>query len=129
MVNKTRADVDLEATRVECPSTPFEGKQNEEERPLMGWLAITEGDHEGEAFHFYEGRNVIGSSPQCHMMISDEGIQSQHFGVRIDSKRWMLTDFDTDGGTFLNGKRVYRNELQDGDRIKIGKALLRIKKL
>jgi pSer/pThr/pTyr-binding forkhead associated (FHA) protein len=39
----------------------------------------------------------------------------------------MLTDLDSESGTFLNGKRVYRNELKDGDKIKIGKALLQIK--
>jgi pSer/pThr/pTyr-binding forkhead associated (FHA) protein len=41
----------------------------------------------------------------------------------------MITDLDTDSRTFLNGKRIHRNELKDGDKIKIGKALLRIKML
>lgn len=127
--NLTKVDFDLEATRVESPPTPFERTRIEEGRPLGGWLAVIEGNLEGEAFHLYEGRNIIGSSHPCDIRIPEEGVQNQHLSIRFSSGKWMLTDLDTDSGTFLNGKRVYRNELKDGDRIKIGKAILRIKML
>lgn len=126
---QTRADFDLEATRVESPPIPFEGKQGEESKPFVGWLVIMEGNRRGEAFHLYEGRNFVGSSPQSDIQISGEGVQSQHLSIRISSGKWMLSDLDTDGGTFLNGKRIHRNELKDGDKINIGKVALRIKML
>jgi pSer/pThr/pTyr-binding forkhead associated (FHA) protein len=97
------------------------------ERPLFGWLAVIEGNLQGEAFHLYEGRNIVGSSPPCDIHIPEEGVQDQHLSIRISPNRWMLTDFDTESGTFLNGKRIYRNELKDGDKIRIGKAVLQIK--
>ena len=52
---RTRADFDFEGTRVESPPTLFEGKQREEGKPFVGWLAIMEGNQRGEAFHLYEG--------------------------------------------------------------------------
>jgi hypothetical protein len=126
---QTRVDFDLEATRAELPPTLFEGREALEGKPLGGWLAIIEGNLKGEAFYLYEGRNIIGSSSQCDITVPDEGVQHQHVSIRLASGKWMLTDLDTDGGTFLHGKRVHRNELKDGDKIKIGKALLRIKML
>jgi len=129
MADQTRVDFDIEATRVELPPTLFEGKEAQEGKPFGGWLAMIEGNLKGEAFYLYEGRNLIGSSSQCDITILDEGVQNQHVSIRLSSGKWTLTDLDTDSGTFLNEKRVHRNELKDGDKIKIGKALLRIKML
>jgi pSer/pThr/pTyr-binding forkhead associated (FHA) protein len=97
------------------------------DRSYFGWLAIIEGTLRGEAFHLHEGRNRIGSSPPSDIRIPDEGVQDQHMSIRISSHQWMLTDLDSETGTWLNGKRVYRNELKDGDKIKIGKVVLQIK--
>ena len=115
------------ATRVETEPTLIEESRILKERPFFGWLAVVEGMLRGEAFHLYEGRNTIGSSSQCDISLPDEGIEDRHLSIRISPGQWMLTDLDSERGTFLNGKRVYRNELKDGDKIKIGKALLQIK--
>lgn len=117
------------ANRVEAEPTLIEESQVLKERPFFGWLAVIQGILQGEAFHLYEGRNRIGSSPQCDIHIPDEGVQDQHLSIRFSSSQWMLTDLDSETGTFLNGKRIYRNELKDGDKIKIGKAVLQIKLL
>lgn len=118
----TRVDFDLEATRVEAANPLLK-----ENRPFFGWLAVIDGNLVGEAFHLYEGRNIIGSSSPCDIQIPDEGVQNQHLSVRFSSGHWTLTDLDSDAGTFLNGKRVHRAELDDGDKIMIGKAGFHIK--
>jgi hypothetical protein len=125
--DQTRVDFDLDATRIDSPPTLFVEKGAEEGRILGGWLAVLDGNLQGESFRLYEGRNLIGSSPQCDIRIADEGVQDQHMSLRLSSGKWMLTDLDSDGGTVLNGKRVHRSEVKDGDKIKIGKAILRIK--
>ncbi len=124
---RTRVDVDLEATRVEELSTTLLDEKRVKEGPFCGWLAITEGTLSGETFYLYEGRNIVGSSSLCDIQLLDEGIQPQHLSLRFSSGKWTLTDLDTDEGTYLNGKRIYRIELKDGDHIRIGKANLRIK--
>lgn len=125
----TRAEVDFEATRVEELPTTLWDERCIKHGPLAGWLAITGGMLSGEAFRLFEGRNIIGSSSTCDIQIPDEGIETQHLSIRFSSGKWTLTDLDTDGGTSLNGKRIYRTELKDGDHIKIGKADFRIKML
>jgi len=115
-------DLDLPETKVALePLAPSEG------RPFCGWLVVLEGSLQGEDFHLHEGRNIIGSSPPCEIQLQDEGIEDRHTSIRFSSNQWTLTDLDSESGTFLNGKRIYRHELKDGDKIIIGKSLLRIK--
>jgi len=99
------------------------------ERPFYGWLVVLEGSLQGEDFHLYEERNIIGSSSSCQIQLQDEGIEERHASIRFSSNQWSLTDLDTERGTFLNGKRIDRHELKDGDKIMIGRSLLRIKML
>jgi len=115
-------DLELPETKVALePLAPSEG------RPFCGWLVVLEGNLQGEDFHLHEGRNIVGSSPPCEIQLQDEGIEDRHASIRFSSNQWTLTDLDSESGTFLNGKRIYRHELKDGDKIIIGKSLLRIK--
>jgi len=117
-------DLDLPETKVALePLAPSEG------RPFCGWLVVLEGSLQGEDFHLHEGRNIIGSSPPCEILLQDEGIEDRHASIRFSSNQWILTDLDSESGTLLNGKRIYRHELKDGDKIIIGKSLLRVKTL
>jgi hypothetical protein len=125
--SKTKPEFESMMNRIQTEPTMIEESRILKERPLFGWLAVIEGNLQGEAFHLYEGRNIVGSSPPCDISIPDEGVQNQHLSIRISPNRWMLTDFDTESGTFLNGKQIYRNELKDGDKIRVGKAVLQIK--
>jgi hypothetical protein len=125
--SKTKPEFESMMNRIQTEPTMIEESRILKERPLFGWLAVIEGNLQGEAFHLYEGRNIVGSSPPCDIPIPDEGVENQHLSIRISPNRWMLTDFDTESGTFLNAKQIYRNELKDGDKIRIGKAVLQIK--
>jgi hypothetical protein len=117
-------DLELPETRVELePVAPSEG------RPFCGWLVVLEGSLQGEDFHLHEGRNIIGSSPPSEILLQDEGVEDRHASIRFSSNQWNLTDLDSESGILLNGKRIYRHELKDGDKINIGKSLLRVKTL
>jgi hypothetical protein len=127
--SKTRIDFDLPPVPGKAMPTLLEGDQIQEKRPLSGWLAVFEGNLRGEAFPLYQGRNIIGSSSQCHIQFPDQGVQDQHLSIRFSKEKCLLTDLDSENGTLLNEKRTYRSELKDGDRIRIGEALFRIKML
>jgi len=115
-------DLELPETRVELePTAPSEG------RPFCGWLVVLEGSLQGEDFRLHEGINMIGSSPPCEILLQYEGIEGRHASIRFSSNQWILTDLDSESGTFLNGKRIYRHEVKEGDKIMIGKSLLRVK--
>ena len=127
--SKTRVDYEPPAPSMEAMPTLFEGRQIPEKRSLAGWLAVFEGSLQGEAFPLYQGRNIVGSSSLSAIQVPDEGVQDQHLSIRFSKENCLVTDLDSEGGTLLNGKRAYRSELKDGDKIKIGKAVFRIKML
>ena len=127
--SETRVDFEPPTPPGEAMPTLFEGEQRPDKRPLTGWLAVFEGRLQGEAFRLYQGRNRVGSSSLCAIQIPDEGVQDQHLSIHFSKEGCILTDLDSEGGTFLNGKRAFRSEVKDGDKIKIGKAVFRIKML
>jgi pSer/pThr/pTyr-binding forkhead associated (FHA) protein len=46
---------------------------------------------------------------------------SKHHAVILPAKEgWEIQDLQSTNGVFVNGKRVERAELKDGDRVKIG---------
>ena len=42
-----------------------------------------------------------------------------HCQIVPENGRYLVVDFDSAGGTFVNGKQVNRNELQAGDPIRL----------
>ena len=66
------------------------------------------------------GLVVLGRSRECDISISDSNVSRRHAEiVREDADYWMV-DLGSTNGTELNGRRVTREKLGDGDRITIG---------
>jgi pSer/pThr/pTyr-binding forkhead associated (FHA) protein len=67
-----------------------------------------------------EGETLIGSSQQCHVLISAEGISPRHAMVILDEGRLSIEDLDSATGTWVNGERIVKSSLASGDEIRIG---------
>ncbi len=96
-------------------------------KALCGWVVVLEGGNRGKDFKLYEGKNVIGSSPQASVFLPEEGVDPFHASIRCEGGRAYITDLDSEGGTYLGEERVWREELKDGAKIKIGSVLLAVK--
>lgn len=69
-----------------------------------------------------EGRQVLGrDATQCQLVLEQAVVSRRHaeFEVNIDG-RVTITDLESRQGTFVNGERVERRELSDGDRVGFG---------
>jgi predicted component of type VI protein secretion system len=65
------------------------------------------------------GRTTIGRHPHNDIVIGHQAVSARHAAVtRIDGVI-MLEDLDSSNGTFLNGQRIERAVLADGDRVAI----------
>jgi pSer/pThr/pTyr-binding forkhead associated (FHA) protein len=62
---------------------------------------------------------VIGRKSDCDIMIDDKQISKHHARILKDATHYALEDMESMNGTFINGKRVKRALLRDGDRIKL----------
>lgn len=100
------------------------------ERPeVAGFLYIMEGSQKGEIVKLYSGRNTIGTSTECSIVLQDSEVSAKHASLRYEENTCQLRDLDSQNGTFVNGKEIVRAELQENDIISVGNTKLKLKTL
>jgi FhaA, N-terminal domain/FHA domain len=67
-----------------------------------------------------ERRVVLGRSRECDIRVDDPNVSRRHAELQQEGATYWLVDLDSTNGTELNGKRVSRAKLSDGDRITLG---------
>ncbi|MCA9663040.1 MAG: FHA domain-containing protein [Myxococcales bacterium] len=72
-----------------------------------------------------EGRAVdVGRGAASDLVIEQPGVASRHARVEPGPRGWVLVDRSDGCGLRVNDAEVRQHELQSGDRIRIGEALL-----
>jgi hypothetical protein len=74
----------------------------------------------GRAYPLAGRRFVIGRSRECDLTVTDGNASRRHAEVVQEGDTYVVVDLDSTNGTELNGRRVSRQELVDGDRITVG---------
>lgn len=88
------------------------------EREVVSLLA-------GDMRHAISKRRVVlGRSQDCDIHVPDPNVSRRHAEVRQEGTSYWLTDLDSTNGTEVNGGRVRRAKLEDGDTITIGQTEL-----
>src|SRR5262249_27268279 len=102
----------------------------EAEAPPKGCrLIIVAGPDIGTEWGFKQPEIVIGRDEECELVMPDIGVSRRHAKITLESNRFVLTDFGSGNGTYLNGVRIQREELASGDEIVIGERTLRFVEL
>jgi len=71
--------------------------------------------------HNVERRSVVlGRSRESDIRVDDPNVSRRHAEVRQEGATYWLVDLDSTNGTELNGRRVSRAKLADGDTITLG---------
>jgi ABC transport system ATP-binding/permease protein len=72
--------------------------------------------------NFAAGRDVVvGSDLRADLRVAHPLIARAHLLLRFDRGRWIAVDNNSLNGVFLNGQRVPKVDIQDGQTINIGK--------
>lgn len=89
-------------------------------------LLVLAGPDEGRTFEVPAGGNLlIGRSRATDTRLIDPHVERVHCQLQIDGADAFVDDFDSSGGTFVNGKRVGRkHKLTAGDLLRIGNTRL-----
>jgi hypothetical protein len=69
-------------------------------------------------------RVVIGRSRECEARVPDPNVSRKHAEIREQGDRWILVDLGSTNGTLLNGRKIDREQLTDGDVITVGSTEL-----
>lgn len=95
----------------------------QEGRKLVGFLVSYDMDENGRAFKLYEGKNVVGSAPNCDIPVStDASVSSKHLTILYRGNRFLFKDEFSTNGTFINGTMENEGVLKDRDVITVGKV-------
>jgi len=91
----------------------------------MAVLIMEQGPEVGKTFPLDAEEVTLGRSSGNDIVLPLSTISRRHARVRREDDSFILEDLQSTNGTFLNGDPVTRGWLAEGDRIKLGQAVLR----
>ena len=95
---------------------------------MLAELWISTGPDAGRRFTLEDGQTLqIGRGQDSHTQLTDPHTSRKHCQVEVDGGNFFVADIGSAGGTFVNGQRITRQQLQPGDVIRIGNTELRLK--
>lgn len=89
------------------------------------WLKVIRGDFEGKEYLVFKGITSIGNSGKNTIVLfKDKLVASNHCDIIQEGNRYVLVDKGSPSGTFVNGMRITRHILKQGDAISLGNSVL-----
>ncbi|HYY04280.1 MAG TPA: DUF3662 and FHA domain-containing protein [Gaiellaceae bacterium] len=76
--------------------------------------------YDGTSREVSQQKVVIGRSRDCDIQLADANVSRRHAELRQEGASYWIVDLGSTNGTEVNGKRVKRAKLRDGDRITLG---------
>jgi len=72
------------------------------------------------------GELVIGRSSELDMVLLEDMVSRKHARLTLTPDQITIADLGSTNGTFVNGEKVRRAQLKEGDRILIGTSILKL---
>lgn len=121
-----------ELTIVEGAAPVAESAPLPEPPQWVALLASVEGPASGARYELPPGRYKVGRGPRPDgdfqlLTVPDPGISRDHFVLEAGRAAVVLRDLGSTNGTRVNGSRVDRHILQDGDVIRAGQTSLQVR--
>lgn len=79
---------------------------------------------DGEERELDKRRVVIGRSRDCDIQLADANVSRRHAEVRQEGATFWIVDLDSTNGIEVNGRRLKRAKLEEGDRVVLGSTEL-----
>jgi two-component system, NtrC family, response regulator HydG len=93
--------------------------------PTASFLVeVVSGPEQGGKLQVGGGRVLIGTSPVCDLVLTDERVSRRHLALSIEGATLRVEDLASTNGTFTNEIRITGAYLAGGETITIGKTLL-----
>ena len=94
-------------------------------------LIVMAGGDLGKVFQFDQEDKTIGRDVEAEISLRDSLVSRRHAQVYrqkaedSDAIYYVIVDLHSTNGTFVNGERISKAFLQDGDKIQIGNTMLK----
>ncbi len=87
-------------------------------------LVVTAGPLAGTKITLGDQPILIGRADDSTLVLTDDFASSRHARLTNRGGSWYVEDLGSTNGTLVNGRRVSRQALVDGDVIRIGHSVL-----
>ncbi len=89
--------------------------------PVLGKLVLAVDGRPIQEFSLFPGRLVVGRAPENEIPVDSKFVSRHHCQIITSANGSLIEDLNSTNGIYLQGKRVRRHELNDGDVIALGK--------
>ncbi|MBK7396787.1 MAG: DUF4388 domain-containing protein [Myxococcales bacterium] len=90
-------------------------------------LRFISGKYQGGEFPIYpEKPIVVGRSSDLDMVLVEDMVSRRHAKIAYSGDAITIEDLGSTNGTFVNGEKVKKARLKEGDRVLIGTSILKL---
>ena len=90
-------------------------------------LKFISGKYQGGEFLLDPGREiVVGRAQDLDMVLVEDMVSRKHAKISTASGQIIIQDLGSTNGTFVNGEKIKKTRLKQGDRILIGTSILKM---
>jgi Protein of unknown function (DUF3662)/FHA domain len=98
------------------PPAPVAEAEPDLGTPTLRW--------DGQQLAIAKQRVVLGRSRDCDIQLTDPNVSRRHAELRQEGSSFWIVDLDSTNGIEVNGRRVKRAKLADGDTVILGTTAL-----
>ncbi len=89
-------------------------------------LTVTKGVDKGKSVKVSDTPFIIGREEDVDFQLSDEAVSRMHSIIIYENGKIYIRDMDSKNGTYLNGKRIVKEELKNEDILRIGDTTIKV---
>lgn len=89
-------------------------------------LRIVSGPDRGKSHQVSSGDHMVGRGLDCGIVLADPAVSRKHFRLYRSDDVVEAIDMGGANGTNINGNRISRHRLQQGDQIEVGTTVLQL---
>jgi len=90
-------------------------------------LQFLSGKLQGEEYTLpANGEILVGRAAGLDLVLLEDMVSRQHAQITVQTNGLVIHDLESTNGTFVNGERIRKARLREGDRILIGASIVRV---
>jgi pSer/pThr/pTyr-binding forkhead associated (FHA) protein len=97
------------------------------QKPRQYALRFISGKYQGGEFPISGDREIfIGRGNDLDVVLVEDMVSRKHARIALNGETLLIEDLGSTNGTFVNGEKIKRARLKEGDRVLIGTSIIRI---
>jgi hypothetical protein len=97
--------------------------------PIVGWLVPLNGVDAYKTWRLKPGLTKIGTAPPADVIVNDGFMSTEHCQITSSPAGFTLHDNGSTNGTYVNDRKVQKQDLVDNDVIMVGKTTIKFKSI